>query len=144
MILGGAAFVQTAAEQQVMPEPGSKLHAFWYGLTISATLVLAGGVFAGYVVISLVMAFSHRFSSTCRLTLGLMGLDELHLRVLANSSSDSTEKENAEKGMRSSMFCFTLRRCTVVLKLVSRGRHWILVVSCQCHYGYFFNLIDMR
>lgn len=33
-----------------------------------------------------------------RLTLGLMGLDELHLRVLATSSEDLTEKRNAQKG----------------------------------------------
>lgn len=34
-----------------------------------------------------------------RLTLGLMGLDEMHLRVLATSSDDETEKRNAKKGM---------------------------------------------
>ena len=34
-----------------------------------------------------------------RLTLGLMGLDELHLRVLATSSEDLREKRNAQKGM---------------------------------------------
>jgi len=56
-------------------------------------LVLAGGVFAG-------------------LTLGLMGLDELHLRVLATSSEDMTVKRNAQK----------------VLKLMQKGRHWVLVV----------------
>ena len=33
-----------------------------------------------------------------RLTLGLMGLDELHLRVLAASSDDPVEKRNAAKG----------------------------------------------
>ncbi|KAG6854171.1 hypothetical protein C0991_009823 [Blastosporella zonata] len=66
---------------------------FWYRITISAALVLAGGVFAG-------------------LTLGLMGLDELHLRVLASSSADYAEQQNAKK----------------VLKLMSKGRHWILVV----------------
>lgn len=66
---------------------------FWWRITISAVLVLAGGVFAG-------------------LTLGLMGLDELHLRVLATSSEDLTEKRNAQK----------------VLKLMQRGRHWVLVV----------------
>ena len=33
-----------------------------------------------------------------RLTLGLMGLDELHLRVLAASSDDITERSNASKG----------------------------------------------
>ncbi|KAG2090385.1 uncharacterized protein F5147DRAFT_724817 [Suillus discolor] len=66
---------------------------FWYRIAISAVLVLAGGVFAG-------------------LTLGLMGLDELHLRVLATSSEDLTEKRNAQK----------------VLRLMQRGRHWVLVV----------------
>ncbi|KIM47332.1 hypothetical protein M413DRAFT_64121 [Hebeloma cylindrosporum] len=66
---------------------------FWYHLTISMALVLAGGVFAG-------------------LTLGLMGLDELHLRVLATSSENLREKRNAQK----------------VLSLLRRGRHWVLVV----------------
>ena len=33
-----------------------------------------------------------------RLTLGLMGLDELHLRVLATSSEDLNVKRNAQKG----------------------------------------------
>jgi len=41
-----------------------------------------------------------------------MGLDELHLRVLATSSEDLTEKRNAQK----------------VLRLMQRGRHWVLVV----------------
>ncbi|KDR70055.1 hypothetical protein GALMADRAFT_255436 [Galerina marginata CBS 339.88] len=66
---------------------------FWYHLAISVVLVLAGGVFAG-------------------LTLGLMGLDELHLRVLATSSENLREKRNAQK----------------VLNLLRRGRHWVLVV----------------
>jgi hypothetical protein len=34
-----------------------------------------------------------------RLTLGLMGLDELHLRVLATSSEDLKERRNAQKGV---------------------------------------------
>jgi hypothetical protein len=38
--------------------------------------------------------------STGRLTLGLMGLDELHLRVLATSSEDPREKLNAQKGVQ--------------------------------------------
>ncbi|KZT68840.1 DUF21-domain-containing protein [Daedalea quercina L-15889] len=71
--------------------PGSS--AFWYKLIISIGLVLLGGVFAG-------------------LTLGLMGLDELHLRVLAASSDDPVERKNAEK----------------VLRLLSHRRHWVLVV----------------
>ncbi|KAL4069154.1 hypothetical protein J3A83DRAFT_4096290 [Scleroderma citrinum] len=66
---------------------------FWCKIAISVFLVLAGGVFAG-------------------LTLGLMGLDELYLRVLATSSDDITEMENAQK----------------VLKLMQKGRHWVLVV----------------
>jgi hypothetical protein len=39
-----------------------------------------------------------------RLTLGLMGLDELHLRVLATSSEDLREKRNAQKGMGLGVF----------------------------------------
>ncbi|KAI0258675.1 DUF21-domain-containing protein [Gloeopeniophorella convolvens] len=66
---------------------------FWWKVIISAGLVLLGGVFAG-------------------LTLGLMGLDELHLRVLSASSDDEKERANAVK----------------VLKLLNRGRHWVLVV----------------
>ncbi|KAJ8594393.1 DUF21-domain-containing protein [Rhizopogon salebrosus TDB-379] len=66
---------------------------FWWKIAVSVVLVLAGGVFAG-------------------LTLGLMGLDELHLRVLATSSEDLKEKRNAQK----------------VLKLMQKGRHWVLVV----------------
>ncbi|KAJ7651764.1 hypothetical protein B0H17DRAFT_1215225 [Mycena rosella] len=56
-------------------------------------LVSQGGVFAG-------------------LTLGLMGLAELHLRVLATSSADPIEQKNAKK----------------VLALMQKGRHWVLVV----------------
>lgn len=35
-----------------------------------------------------------------RLTLGLMGLDELHLRVLSTSSDDEAERKNAVQGSR--------------------------------------------
>lgn len=66
---------------------------FWWKMTTSAFLVLAGGVFAG-------------------LSLGLMGLDELHLSVLATSSEEKTERANAQ----------------IVLNLLQRGRHWVLVV----------------
>jgi len=34
-----------------------------------------------------------------RLTLGLMGLDELHLRVLSASSESPVERSNAKKGL---------------------------------------------
>ncbi|KAK0244969.1 hypothetical protein EDD85DRAFT_1113 [Armillaria nabsnona] len=72
-------------------EPGSP--EFWWKIITSSILVLLGGVFAG-------------------LTLGLMGLDELHLRVLATSSENPVEKRNAKK----------------VLSLMRKGRHWVLVV----------------
>ncbi|KAH9920335.1 uncharacterized protein B0H18DRAFT_1086437 [Fomitopsis serialis] len=71
--------------------PGSS--SFWYKLIISIGLVLLGGVFAG-------------------LTLGLMGLDELHLRVLSASSDDPVERKNAQK----------------VLRLLTNRRHWVLVI----------------
>ncbi|CAE6532099.1 unnamed protein product [Rhizoctonia solani] len=66
---------------------------FWWKMVMSMALVLLGGAFAG-------------------LTLGLMGLDELHLRVLATSSDDPKEKNNANR----------------VLRLMKKGRHWVLVV----------------
>ncbi|OCF37918.1 hemolysin [Kwoniella heveanensis BCC8398] len=46
------------------------------------------------------------------LTLALMGSDDLNLRVLSTSSSDPKERKSANK----------------VLRLLSRGRHWVLVV----------------
>ena len=36
-----------------------------------------------------------------RLTIGLMGLDELHLRVLSMASDDEKERQNAVKGLLS-------------------------------------------
>jgi hypothetical protein len=44
-----------------------------------------------------------------RLTLGLMGLDELHLRVLAASSDDPVEKRNAVKGSEGWLNYSTIR-----------------------------------
>lgn len=46
------------------------------------------------------------------LTLALMGSDDLNLRVLSTSSDDPKERKSAEK----------------VLRLLQRGRHWVLVV----------------
>ncbi|KAF8916718.1 hypothetical protein CPB85DRAFT_1432030 [Mucidula mucida] len=86
-------FSQNAfAPEEPEAKPGSA--EFWYKIVVSGVLVLAGGVFAG-------------------LTLGLMGLDEMHLRVLAASSDDPREKAYAKK----------------VLRLMTRGRHWVLVFS---------------
>lgn len=64
---------------------------FYINLFTSIFLVLAGGVFAG-------------------LTLGLMGQDEVYLKVIAHSG-DSTERKHAKK----------------VLQLIGRGKHWVLV-----------------
>jgi hypothetical protein len=46
------------------------------------------------------------------LTLALMGSDDLNLRVLSASSDNLKEKKSAAK----------------VLRLLDRGRHWVLVV----------------
>lgn len=62
-----------------------------YYFVISAVLVLLGGVFAG-------------------LTLGLMGQDEIYLKVI---SSSGTRQEQ--------------RLARKVLGLISRGKHWVLV-----------------
>lgn len=64
---------------------------FWTNMIISMILVIAGGVFAG-------------------LTLGLMGQDEVYLKVIS-SSGEPNERKNATK----------------VLKLIDRGKHWVLV-----------------
>ncbi|KAF9561505.1 DUF21-domain-containing protein [Agrocybe pediades] len=83
-------------EEHHTGHPGAELsasEAFWSYLMISIFLVLIGGVFAG-------------------LTLGLMGLDELHLRVLATSSEDISQRRNAQQ----------------VLTLLQKGKHWVLVV----------------
>ncbi|KAG8874610.1 hypothetical protein FRB97_005777 [Tulasnella sp. 331] len=66
---------------------------FWFKIGISALFIVLGGFFAG-------------------LTIGLMGLDPLHLQVLASSADDPSEKANAMK----------------VLKLMRKGKHWVLVV----------------
>lgn len=64
---------------------------FYINLFTSMFLVLAGGVFAG-------------------LTLGLMGQDEVYLKVIA-TSGEPQERKYARK----------------VLRLIGRGKHWVLV-----------------
>lgn len=64
---------------------------FYVNLFVSMFLVLAGGVFAG-------------------LTLGLMGQDEVYLKVIA-TSGEPHERKHARK----------------VLRLIGRGKHWVLV-----------------
>ncbi|KAJ3727241.1 hypothetical protein DFJ43DRAFT_1087268 [Lentinula guzmanii] len=73
---------------------GKSTNSLCIKLLVSTILVLMGGLFAG-------------------LTLGLMGLDELHLRVLAAASDNPKEKEDARK----------------VLQLMHKGRHWVLVIT---------------
>ncbi|KAF5364586.1 hypothetical protein D9758_005613 [Tetrapyrgos nigripes] len=75
------------------PVPNYGLSEFLVKSSISMGLVLLGGVFAG-------------------LTIALMGLDEMHLRVLAASSDSEKERADAAK----------------VLQLLGKGRHWVLVV----------------
>ena len=109
-------------------EPGSP--EFWEKLIISAALVLAGGVFAGYVLKHVATKGKRLKKDWDRLTLGLMGLDELHLRVLSTSSDDPVERENARKGILSVALTRTaLMKIPSVLQLMQKGRHWILVVS---------------
>lgn len=70
---------------------------FYVNLFTSAFLVLAGGVFAG-------------------LTLGLMGQDEVYLKVIA-TSGEPKERQHARK----------------VLRLIGRGKHWVLVTLLLCN-----------
>ena len=63
-----------------------------------------------------------------------MGLDELHLRVLSASSEDETERKNAAKGAHQTPATLGLGvvdLLSLVLKLLGKGRHWVLVVSDQ-------------
>jgi len=92
------------------PEDKPNSPVFWWKLGLSACLVLAGGVFAGYVFIFETKNKGGEADS--RLTLALMGSDDLNLRVLATSSDDPSERKQAGK----------------VLKLLAKGRHWVLVV----------------
>jgi metal transporter CNNM len=94
------------ALQHTGHHPGEELGSpeFWWQIIISTFLILSGGVFAGCVDIvptsgrhSALIAPRY-FLHDVRLTLGLMGLDELHLRVLSTSSDDETERKNAAKG----------------------------------------------
>ncbi|KAL3230233.1 Protein MAM3 [Nakaseomyces bracarensis] len=70
--------------------PQSTNDMLYYGL-FSMVLVLLGGVFAG-------------------LTLGLMGQDEIYLKVINTSGTPREKKLSGE-----------------VLKLITRGKHWVLV-----------------
>lgn len=124
----------------------------WYHLTISAVLVLLGGVFAGWVMFQV---YSNPLNpDPFSLTLGLMGLDDLHLRVLATSSENPREKRNAQKGStcpssiicpcaeligHSSKFVKTRSALGTCCESCSRGHSWfdlkpwwIGPPTCQC------------
>ena len=67
-------------------------------LGIAVALVVAGGIFAGYVCLLVALCCEVlNEDNNDSLTIGLMGLDELNLRVLAAASDDETEKKNAAK-----------------------------------------------
>jgi metal transporter CNNM len=72
-------FASAIPSPEIPDEPEVLSPTFRWELGTSVILILSGGVFAG-------------------LTLGLMGLDELHLRVLATSSDNLKEKQNAKHG----------------------------------------------
>ena len=78
-------------ESAVQNEEPMTPEEFYTNLIVSICLVLAGGVFAG-------------------LTLGLMGQDEVYLKVMA-TSGDKQERKHA----------------TRVLELIGKGKHWVLV-----------------
>lgn len=82
------AIAEQFSEKTLRPESNEN---FMMYLVASAILVLLGGVFAG-------------------LTLGLMGQDEIYLKVISNSGTP-LEQYYANK----------------VLKLLGRGKHWVLV-----------------
>ncbi|KAJ7751810.1 hypothetical protein DFH07DRAFT_774711 [Mycena maculata] len=74
--------------------------------------------------------WSLEFSDKIGPNLGLMGLDELHLRMLATSSDDPVEKANAKVLLRFPTVLFKRRLILeyVVLTLMKKGCHWVLVV----------------
>lgn len=82
------------------PEEPIGSATFWWKILISACLVLSGGAFAGYACSDTFVFYVDAHTGDS-LTLGLMGLDELHLRVLAQSSEDEKEKMHARKGTTS-------------------------------------------
>lgn len=96
---------------------------FWYMMAVIVVLVLLGGCFAGLTLgassclvssaytLSFYFIFTNQQILNLFNSVGLMGLDILNLRVLSTSGSP-TEQLQAQK----------------VLKLLERGRHWVLVV----------------
>ena len=109
---------QTANIDATKHHEGEELWSpeFWSKIGFSICLVLLGGVFSGSVNLDLffvarvienvrllMLAAVSAWGRAIRLTLGLMGLDELHLRVLSASSDDDEERKNAARGERSTL-----------------------------------------
>lgn len=104
------------------PEEPTDSPAYMFKLIGSIGLILLGGLFAG--------EWKRQWSDACEndshliflpflgLTLALMGSDDMQLRVLATSSEDPKERKHAAS----------------VLRLLKRGRHWVLVVSRASHH----------
>ncbi|CAH2351358.1 protein Mam3p [[Candida] railenensis] len=89
--------VSTALNASKHQEVPMTREEFYINMFTSVFLVLAGGVFAG-------------------LTLGLMGQDEVYLKVIA-TSGEPDERKHARK----------------VLRLIGRGKHWVLVTLLLCN-----------
>lgn len=96
--------------------------AFWWKLGLSAGLVLLGGVFAG-------------------LTLGLMGLDLVNLQGKQEGDPTPTfRKKRHSRAARCTHTPLTFivlstsgdeqeqKDASKVMRLLERGRHWVLVV----------------
>ncbi|KAF9288554.1 hypothetical protein BGZ68_000107 [Mortierella alpina] len=139
LLLCSKLFSTWSRQQPQQPQPGSFLTAkttlapeeppheggedastpeFWIKMALIVFLVLIGGVFAGksnavclhYIQLVHYPPFSCKGLGGGRLTIGLMGLDETNLHVLM-ASGTPTEQVHAE----------------TVYKLLSRGKHWVLV-----------------
>lgn len=124
LLIGDTSNVAFLADARIEPEDPPDSPIFWWKLGLSVCLVLSGGVFAGWVIkfvlrnSQLMISRPPYFSvlsiivKNISLTLALMGSDDMNLRVLSTSSDDPKERKAATK----------------VLKLLQRGRHWVLVV----------------
>lgn len=97
---------------QESPSGGS----FWMNVGIAVALVALGGIFAGLTlgyVFSLLFFLGDLFGRhwlTFGLVRRLMGQDEIYLQVI-EQSGEGAERNHARK----------------VLRLLKRGKHWVLV-----------------
>ena len=94
-----------AAEEEPMPAHEPTL---WIYLAVAIALVLLGGAFAGLTI----ALMGQVISATQTLVLGIAydPQDEIYLQVI-KTSGEGSEKKHAAK----------------VLRLLNRGKHWVLV-----------------